>query len=147
MRQWLAYVTDVPGDGTCMYHAIGLPLKISGHVLRKLVTEYIIHNPDSLLHDQSIRNWILWDRNISVEKYVEKLKSGQWGGALEATILASILNIPIFVYSPKSGLCKRISESRPDKTILSINIKVPPYICVLYTGNHYMSLNAFVETV
>jgi len=143
MKEWFAVVTDVPGDGACMYHAIGHFLKINGKTLRFLVTQFISKNPDVLLHDQSIRNWILWDRKISVEQYVQKMEKGQWGGALEMTILASIFKVPIFVYERKQQYVKRISESRPDTTILSLSIHHSlPYICILYTGSHYMAIKA-----
>jgi hypothetical protein len=142
LNRWTAFVTDVPGDGKCMYHAIGLPLKIKGHVLNYLVIHFIEHNPDTLLHGQSIKNWIYWDENVSTKTYIHKLKQGQWGGALEATILASLFNVPIFVYSPKNKFCKRILECRPDTSILPINVNVPKFICILYTGNHYMSIDA-----
>lgn len=135
-----AFVTDVPKDGKCMYHAIGLQLKVNGFVLNNLVIDFIEKNSDTLLHGQSIKNWIKWDQNVTVTTYVKKLKHGQWGGALESTILASLFNIPIFIYSPKNNLCTRISDCRPDPSILPIKINKPQYICLLYTGNHYLSL-------
>jgi len=144
MNTWIAEATDVPGDGTCMFHAIGLPFDISGHYLRNIVCMYIERYPDSMLHGESLRNWILWDQNITLDQYVKQLRRGQWGGSLETTLLASMLAIPIFVYQPKSEMCTRISESRPDQSIQSLNINHnKPYICLLYVGkHHYMSLNA-----
>ena len=150
MKTWIAEAIDVPGDGTCMFHAIALPLKVSGHYLRNVVSSHIEKYPDSNLHGETLRNWILWDRGISPESYAQKLRQGQWGGSLETTLLASMLNTPIFVYQPKDEMCTRISESRPDISIQSIQHfqlqhlqKAPKFLCLLYVGrNHYMSLNA-----
>jgi len=141
MQKWKAVATDVPGDGTCMFHAIGLPMKVSGHVLRKLVANYIADNPESSLHDQTLRNWITWEMNMTLEEYVKRLRAGQWGGSLETTLLASLFRSVIFVYEPNGKTCKRIAESRPDANLPHLNIKgIPPYICILYVGSHYMSL-------
>jgi hypothetical protein len=147
MKSWIAEATDVPGDGTCMFHSIGLPLNVSGHYLRKIVVSFIEQYPDSHLHGETMRNWILWDQSVSLETYVSRLKQGQWGGSIETTLLASMLKIPIFVYEPKGTMCTRIAESRPDKSIPSLKIITDvKFLCLLYVGkNHYMSLKASFE--
>lgn len=146
---WIARATDVPGDGTCMFHAIAFPLKVDGHHLRKLVSAYIESNPDSNMHGETLRNWILWDQGTTPDVYVSKLRQGQWGGSLETTLLASMLKVPIFVYQPKGIMCTRVAESRPDPSILSLNINHSlKFLCLLYVRkNHYMSLSAFNEGV
>jgi hypothetical protein len=142
---WIARAIDVPGDGTCMFHAIALPLKVDGHELRKIVCKYIEENPDSSMHGETIRNWILWDQGTTPETYVSKLRRGQWGGSLETTLLASMLQIPIFVYQPKGEMCTRVAESRPDSSIKALNIGHSlNFLCLLYVSkNHYMSLSAY----
>jgi hypothetical protein len=108
------------------------------------VVKYIEQNPDALLHDQSLKNWIAWDQGGTPEMYARKLKNGQWGGALETTILASMFRVPIFIYEPKGNLCVRVSEARPDESLPQISTPFQiNYICVLWRGrNHYMSLRA-----
>ena len=132
--------TDVPGDGTCMFHAIGLPLKMNGNELRKVAMKYISDNPDKPLHGQTIRQWIEWDSECTIDEYLTKMKRG-WGGALDMTVISTLLKTPIFVYSPVSGgLCKRIAEVRPDLTHSNFESALSS-ICVLYVGrSHYMSL-------
>jgi hypothetical protein len=142
---WKAIAIDVPHDGTCMFHAIGVPLKINGHSLRDIVCEYITYYSESILHDVPLKDWIEWDTGETIKQYENQLKNGRWGGSIETTILSSLLNIPIFVYEISGNSCRRISESRPDKNIgvtISNNFKkLPSYICLLYTGrNHYMYL-------
>lgn len=141
---WIAEAVDVPGDGTCMFHAIGNQVNFDGHSLRSLVAKFIKKFPDYKLHDQSIRNWIEWDLEISPETYSKKLENGYWGGALETTILSSFLRLPIFIYKPKlNGMCIRIAEARPDQDFPKLKSTTTlPFICLLYVNNsHYMILN------
>jgi hypothetical protein len=141
LMEWTAHARDVPADGTCMFHAVGVPFQINGHALRAVVAEYILRNPDSALHDQPLRNWILWDQGVAPETYAESLKRGQWGGSLDMTILASLLKTVIFVYEPKGSKCVRISEARPDASVPSLGLRSLPHVCVLYVRkNHYMYL-------
>jgi hypothetical protein len=142
---WKAIAVDVPHDGTCMFHAIGVPLKISGHSLRNIVCEYISSFSESVLHEAPLKDWIEWDTGENIKQYEYQLRNGRWGGSIETTILSSLLNLPIFVYEVNGNFCKRIAESRPDKNLgvtISNNFKkLPKYICLLYTGrNHYMYL-------
>lgn len=140
---WVARAVDVPGDGTCMFHAIGKQIDFNGHLLRKLVTDFIRRFPDYKLHDQTIRDWIMWDLELSPEEYSKRLEHGQWGGALETTILSSLLRIPIFIYEPKSGgLCRRIAEARPDLTFPTLKSKTTlEFLTILYVRkSHYMIL-------
>ena len=144
IREWTAFATNVPGDGKCLFHAIGYAYGFSGGDLKRAVMDFIIKFPDSNLHDVSLRNWILWDSSLTPEKYVERMKRGQWGGSLETGILSSMLKTPIFIYQPKGNLCKRVNEARPDLSISSIELnRQLPYICILWTGkSHYMFLDA-----
>jgi hypothetical protein len=135
-----AVAEDVPGDGTCMFHSLALPLQTSGEALRDMVSNFIERHHDMKMHDTLISDWILWDTGMSPSVYVDKMRKKMWGGALEMTIISSILQTPIFVYSPKSGMCVRITEVRPDSTLASAKQSVP-YLCLLYVGSsHYMCL-------
>ena len=149
-KRWTATPVDVPADGTCLFHSIAYDLGLQGKELRKLVYEFIRHNPSKKLHDASLSDWISWDMGVSVSEYTEKLKNGQWGGSIETTLLSSFLGIPIFVYSmKKKNTCCRIAESRPDTTIepilknylKSADKNIPNFISVLYVNkSHYMFL-------
>ena len=150
---WTAVATDVPGDGNCMFHAVGVPMKKNADSLRKVVCDTIESNADSLVHGVSVRQWIEWDGSSSVEQYVRRMRTKMWGGAFELTLLSSILGIPLYVYSPDSGhKCKRIAEVLPDfelhaalrnsvKELRPEDVQGTPYISLLYVGKkHYMSL-------
>lgn len=144
MDDWAAYSEPVPGDGTCLYHSIAKHLGIGGHNLRQITHDFMKEYLESSLHGQSIRDWIQWDSKNCAENYIDGIKSGAWGGALEITIIATIFRVPIFVYVARKNACNQISESIPDETLPFLNgFKTsPPYICVLYNGkNHYEILH------
>ena len=143
--RYVAYAEDVPADGTCMFHSIALPLKTTGKTLRDLVSSYIEDQSSSLMHGSNISEWIQWETDLSVERYVAKMRKGMWGGALEMTILSSLLRTPIFVYGVKNNLCVQMTEIRPDSSLPSLGQTVP-YICLLYVNsNHYMHLRVSKE--
>ena len=141
--EWTATAIDVPGDGTCLFHAIGLQIGIKGNKLKSLVISIIEHSSHLLLHEQSIKNWIEWDLQISPGEYADKLRLGLWGGSIETTLLASLINIPILVYEPKQSFCRRIADSKPDLSFPKLNIKhTKEFICILFIHSHYMILEA-----
>jgi len=143
--KYVAYAEDVPADGTCMFHSIALPMKTSGKTLRDLVSSYIQDQSTSLMHGSKISDWIQWETDLTVDAYVHKMRKGMWGGALEMTILSSLLRTPIFVYAVKNNLCVQMTEIRPDTSLPSLG-QTLPYICLLYVNsNHYMHLRVSKE--
>ena len=154
-----AVVTDVPGDGTCLFHAIAFSLKNSkfcGGNLRDIVANVIERHPDALLHGVSIETWIQWESNCTTLVYAKKLRSGMWGGALEMTILASLLNVDMFVYVLDSEsryetgtntnlMCSRVTDVLSDPTFLLLfeqpKMTKRKKICLLWVNKcHYMHL-------
>jgi len=77
---------------------------LSGENLRNIVANVIERHPHALLHGVSIETWIQWESHCTAMVYAKKLRSGMWGGALEMTILASLLNVDMFVYVLDSEL-------------------------------------------
>jgi hypothetical protein len=152
-----AFVTDVPGDGTCLFHAIAFPFQnplLSGENLRDIVANIIERHPHALLHGVSIETWIQWESHCTAILYAKKLRKGMWGGALEMTILASLLNVDIFVYVLDSEsrttkpICSRVTDVLSDPTFLLLFQKEQPKItkrkkiCLLWVNKcHYMHLH------
>ena len=149
-----AVVTDVPGDGTCLFHAIAFSLKnpkFCGRNLRDIVANVIERHPDALLHGVSIETWIQWESNCTTMVYAKKLRSGMWGGALEMTILASLLNVEMFLYVLDSEsritkpICSRVTDVLSDPTFLLLfeqpKMTKRKKICLLWVNKcHYMHL-------
>lgn len=146
---WVGSAEDVPGDGTCMFHAVARQVGArDGYALRSLVADYTVAHADSPLHGTPIRNWIQWEIGVSAEEYVRRMRGRMWGGALDLTLLASALRVPIFVYIPEGrSQCRRVTVVRPDTTLPSVphtaGSPMPAYVCLLYVGrSHYMCLRA-----
>jgi hypothetical protein len=146
-----AIATNVPGDGSCLFHAISYPIKgLTGLLLKDITANIIERHPEEKLHGVSVLEWIQWDNetsfSISAETYAKKLRGGLWGGALEMTIIASILNLNIFVYKLNtSNVCSRITDVIADTGFLRNQIKRPPLssqMCLLWVNKcHYMHLS------
>ena len=154
-----AFVTDVPGDGTCLFHAIAFPFQnplLSGENLRDIVANVIERHPHALLHGVSIETWIQWESHCTAILYAKKLRNGMWGGALEMTILASLLDVDMFIYVLDSEsrttkpICSRVTDVLSDPTFLLLFQKEQPRttqtrrkkICLLWVNKcHYMHLH------
>jgi hypothetical protein len=142
---WIGYIEDVPGDGTCLFHAIGKFFNLGGHNLRRATADFISNNLDLKMHDQTLRDWIQWDYDKPAENYAIDLKNGTWGGALEITVIASLLKVPIYVYvRSANGKVKRISDSKPENLFPSFAVNHShKFICLLYERkSHYMMIHA-----
>lgn len=144
-------VVDVPGDGSCMYHAIGLSLHQSGQSLRALLARHMREHPDFLLNAVPLSDWISWQEGgLDVAQYAARVQSNQWGGALEQALIARLFGRPIlvFVRDPSGGQASnhqavRVSTALPhdecDGPVQAVAPSPIP-ILVLYTGNHYLGL-------
>tara|TARA_B100002051_G_scaffold235706_1_gene236324 strand:- start:1133 stop:1678 length:546 start_codon:yes stop_codon:yes gene_type:complete len=86
-----------PGDGDCLFHAIGYFVPANVSHLRKLVRDYITAHEHEDINGMTLKEWIRTETNMSVASYVEYMHSG-WGGHLELWILARILELQIHVY-------------------------------------------------
>jgi hypothetical protein len=132
-----------------MFHAVGLPWGARGEELRRAVCSYIEANASKDMHGQSLTTWIEWESGNTASDYVARLRGRMWGGAMELTLLACMLQRPIFVYAPAPGgqTCKRIAEVRPDASMPRASAldvaRLPAFLCLLYVGrSHYMCLFA-----
>lgn len=131
-------IQDVPGDGNCLFSAIGKSMNKSASELRKLSVEWA-SIPNQKMNNVLVKDWIEWNFSMSPEVYLKKLSDdGFWGGANEMSILSNALNIAIIVFE-KSDVttAKKMYQFLPDQA--SLDTKA---ICVLYTGgNHYMQIS------
>ena len=86
-----------------------------------------------LINDVPIKQWIEWEFGISTKQYAKNFDSSLWwGGALDITILSTMLGIPIYVYDHKTG--RLMSDVRPLK-----RSKILPFIALCFFGkSHYM---------
>jgi len=135
--KWKLY--DVPGDGNCLFSAIGKSLSVSAHNLRKIAVQWA-RAPGQKMNGELVENWIEWNFGVSANEYLNHISTdGIWGGANEMSFLSNALNIIICVYersSTHSSKAVKKYEFNPDTKNSSTRA-----VCVLYTGgNHYMQV-------
>lgn len=94
----------IPSDGDCLYNAIRHQLDITGRKpidtisLRKLTAEYIQANKDSLIFYMSNPDTGDSLTDEEFDKYCDAVRNTKaWGGQIEISALAEILQAPIEV--------------------------------------------------
>ena len=137
MYKWKLY--DVPGDGNCLFSAIGKSIGVNAQNLRQLAITWA-KQPGQKMNGDLVDHWIEWNFGVSAKQYLAHLsQEGVWGGANEMSFISNALNLIICVYeksSPGSSQATKKYEFVPDKK--NENTKS---VCVLYTGgNHYMQI-------
>lgn len=138
-------IVDVPGDGSCMYHAIGIQLGTDAAVLRKAAAKFILENPDySINGGVSVAAAICEGKcsgneriQAKIEKYAKRVVEGRWGGHLECFALSAVYNCRIKIFG-SDGKEKGIQEQT--------DCKPPnwahgdPYVRLLLSDGHYRLL-------
>ena len=121
-------IVPVRGDGTCLFHAVGLLIGEDGHDLRRQVADYFTAM-DQQLWEEHYRDWSLAS---SPQEYAWKIISGEWGGELELTSLSLMKNINIRVYDDRGNGSVRVVD---------YNRRSPVRVNIIRTGqNHYDAL-------
>ncbi len=83
---------NIPGDGHCLYHAVGLYLNRSQTSLRKDVAHYIERN------FSEFREFLETRIGQSAENYVQGIRKGkEWAGNVEIEVLMRVFKRPIIV--------------------------------------------------
>lgn len=128
---------DVPGDGSCMFHAVAFGLRdnskginghVSGHALRTRVVQML--DTDTQISGLPIRQWIEESETISASEYANRMKTA-WGGAIELACLSHLVKRCIAVYAMTGSSARKIA---------SFGEELGDPIFILYTGSHYMAL-------
>ena len=130
-----ARVIHQPGDGSCLFHSLSYGLKdTNASTLRNEICNYIINNPNMLIADSPISDWVKWDSGSTVAEYGRKMSRGAWGGGIEMAVVCKMRNVNVHVYEKQwDGSLKRISAF--DTAVSPEN---RPVIRVLYCGGvHY----------
>ena len=150
---------DVPGDGNCLFHAIGQeiadkfrrhaklpgPDAQDGAAWRSWLLEYIRTTADEI-HSSSVQEWVAIVTNLSTEQYIERMGIAAshavgreaWGGFLEAALIAHAwgraVDEPIgcLMFSLQGGNARLLSwtGSRTSRT----------QVAILWSGHHWCRL-------
>ena len=136
-----ARVVRQPGDGSCLFHSLSYGLKdINANTLRAEICNYIINNPNMLIADSPISDWVKWDSGSSVVDYGRKMSRGAWGGGIEMAVVCKMKNVNVHVYEKQwDGSLKRISAFDT-----SVSPESRPIIRVLYCGGVHYGMLCYV---
>eukprot|EP00804_Cyclotella_cryptica_P023163 CCRYP_000378-RA/>CCRYP_000378-RA protein AED:0.02 eAED:0.02 QI:929/1/0.66/1/0.5/0.33/3/111/1239 len=154
-----------PADGNCLFHSLVyclnsmkdgrmisssmsvsssssttsscVPPPLTAKYLRRKIASFVGANPNLLIAEDPLKEWILWDSGKSVQDYAAAMAVGGWGGGVEIAACSHMYNVNIHVYEtdPKSDEFVRISCFNLDSP------KRRKTLHVLYHGrNHYDAL-------
>ena len=82
--------------------------------LRKQIASYIEANPELLISESPLREWVLWDSGASVASYCRRIcRESTWGGGIEMAVVSRLKRVHVHVYESErrggGGGYKRIS--------------------------------------
>lgn len=130
-----ARVIRQPEDGSCLFHSLsyGLGGGYSATRLRSEICSFIQANPQLLISETPLKDWVKWDSGTSVSDYIRKMSRGSWGGGIEMACLSQMKQVNVHVYERSGMGFKRISAFD-----VPVNTESRPIIRVLYCGGvHY----------
>jgi hypothetical protein len=90
-------VVRTPGDGSCLFHAVGIAAGIPAAELRAVAADAVYAYADAEFNGASLRQWIQWETGLAPDQYAKRMAGGQWGGQIELCLLARGLDTPIQV--------------------------------------------------
>lgn len=86
---------EVPGDGHCLFHAVGLYLGKDQRILRNDVASYMEKNLNEF------QEFIGLSRNQTIQNYIQAVRAGEeWADHIEIEILMRALKRPIIIVHP-----------------------------------------------
>lgn len=134
-------VVRMPGDGSCLFHSLAHGLEAtSASALRDEIADFIVGQPEVVIADRPLKDWIFWETGeSSVQEYAASMSVlGEWGGAIEMALCSLLKQVCVRVYmSAGRGfqcICE-FNECRPKPTNT---------LCVVYRPGHY---DAFIERI
>lgn len=115
---------EVPGDGHCLFHAVGLHVNHTQADLRSIVADHLESSIDDF------RSFIQLPQGQTIENYIRAIREGnEWADHIEIEVLMRVLDRPIIVIGPNLLITNR--------EVLEKRFNGEP-IFVLYNGhNHY----------
>ena len=145
---------DVPGDGNCLFHALGLEIqrfypgtimperkdiKAPGPGWRTFMVNYVRKQPDIKIGDFTIRDLIQFTHSCTIPQYCESMANvgseESWGGFVEAALLCQAWgnNLTIVLLRPHR-------ERRQWQTLAWAGApgRETQLVCAAWLGNHWV---------
>ena len=118
---------------SCLFDSLSkFSSNCSSNELRTIICDYLIQNPtliDNLKADEIIN----YDSNMSLEKYIEKMRlSSTWGGSIEIKSFCNIFNINVIVIN--------IRDNNERIEFLCNDDNCKRYIEITWSGGHFERL-------
>lgn len=82
--------------------------------LRTEICAFIQSNPNFLISETPLKDWVKWDSGSSVEEYIRKMSRGSWGGGIEMACFSIMKGVNVHVYE-RSGVGKNLDVLFVDK--------------------------------
>ena len=109
------------GDGNCLFHAMAYTLRnlrtkdITGEQLRIEVADFIEQNPDLVINNKTIQDWVteLNETEIQEGTYVQHLRNKLYGGTLEMQVVAYKYFLQFMVFLKDPGQYRCIFSTKP----------------------------------
>ena len=96
---------------------------LQAYGLRRQICSFIDSNPNLMISDSPMKEWVLWDSGSSVSAYSRRMAQGSvWGGGIEMAAVAHMKRCNVFVYQANGGGFKRISsfEFNPQAKVVRV---------------------------
>lgn len=131
-----ARVVPQPADGSCLFHSLsyGLSDRSTASSLRREICRYVESNPETIIADTLLKDWIKYDSGGTVQSYAKRMEGGTWGGGIEMAALTKMKTVNVHVYEKCEDGYRRISSFD--------NPNAQKTISVLYQGRmHYDAID------
>ena len=126
----------VPGDGSCMFHALVegerdvLDVDRTHEDVRMLVCRWILRNKNTVVNGMTMSQWIFHETGeCDLPSYIRQLQRGMWGGAPELMAYSTMNRVKVEVYHRVPNGFERISKFEPRGRCKTIRL--------LYDDQHY----------
>ena len=73
----------MPPDGSCLFYSLAHGLGGSGEALRAEICDFIEGNPDTVVGNKPMRDWVLWEAGQTPTEHAACMRQeDRWGGAV-----------------------------------------------------------------
>jgi hypothetical protein len=134
-------IIKMKGDGDCLYHSLSYKLKdYSNYYIETEVLNFIENNPNYLIHDTPLYQWIDYDTGLNMKKYIKQLKNTTlYPGPIEIQIFCKLFQKNVHIYETKEGKIKNTHSIYNNQNNKSKNDNLTIY----YSPLHYDYIEIF----
>ncbi|MDR3491310.1 MAG: ankyrin repeat domain-containing protein [Gammaproteobacteria bacterium] len=100
----------MPGDGSCLYHAVAVYLGKDQQTLRSELADRITATPD-------LYRAVIAASGKDFDSYVKGIRSGEWADHVEIVGLMNLLNRPIIIIDPEGNVRNKEDAQRSGEPI------------------------------